>query len=315
MTQLVQDLVHGYRDIMDNRSDPRVNHWPMMSSPMPTLIICILYAYCSKVVGPKLMENRKPFQLRNVLIVYNLLQTLFSSWIFYEYLQSGWAGHYSFRCQPVDYSYSPMGLRMANTCWWYYISKFTEFFDTLFFILRKKNKQVSNLHVIHHGCMPMSVWMGLKFAPGGHSWIGIKWVPSGSTFLPAMANSFIHVLMYTYYGLSALGPAVAKYLWWKKYLTILQLIQFTTAMVMGINGIRSGCDFPIWMQYTLVIYMMSFIALFGNFYAKAYMAKGSKVFDGNESSYRKCISQEVHQNGFTSHTSNGITEDKSKKIK
>lgn len=39
-----------------------------------------------------------------------------------------------------------------------------------------------------------------------------------------MANSFIHVLMYTYYGLAALGPHIAKYLWWKKYLTILQLV-------------------------------------------------------------------------------------------
>lgn len=55
---------------------------------------------------------------------------------------------------------------MASTCWWYYIAKFTEFFDTLFFILRKKNEHVSTLHVIHHGCMPFSVWMGLKFAPG-----------------------------------------------------------------------------------------------------------------------------------------------------
>lgn len=57
---------------------------------------------------------------------------------------------------------------MANICWWYYISKFTEFFDTMFFILRKKNQHVSTLHVIHHGCMPFSVWMGLKFAPGGY---------------------------------------------------------------------------------------------------------------------------------------------------
>lgn len=56
--------------------------------------------------------------------------------------------------------------QMARTCWWYYISKFTEFFDTLFFILRKKTQHVSTLHVIHHGCMPFSVWMGMKFAPG-----------------------------------------------------------------------------------------------------------------------------------------------------
>jgi len=99
-----------------------------------------------------------------------------------------------------------------------------------------------------------------------------------TAFLPAMVNSSIHVLMYSYYGLAALGPSVSKYLWWKKYLTILQLIQFTTALVMGINGIRSGCDFPLWMQYALVFYMMSFIVLFGNFYAKAYIAKVSRDF-------------------------------------
>ncbi len=32
--------------------------------------------------------------------------------------------------------------------------------------------------------------------------------------------------MYTYYALSALGPEFQKYLWWKKYITILQLAQF-----------------------------------------------------------------------------------------
>ena len=39
-----------------------------------------------------------------------------------------------------------------------------------------------------------------------------------------MLNSGIHVIMYTYYFLSAFGPAVRKYLWWKKYLTMLQLV-------------------------------------------------------------------------------------------
>nr|CAD7442956.1 unnamed protein product [Timema bartmani] len=63
---------------------PRVNQWSMMASPFPTLAICLAYAYFAKVLGPRLMENRKPFNLRNVLIVYNFLQTIFSSWIFYE---------------------------------------------------------------------------------------------------------------------------------------------------------------------------------------------------------------------------------------
>lgn len=118
-------------------SDPRVNGWPMMSSPLPTLIICVLYAYFSKTVGPKLMENRKPFNLRNTLIIYNFIQTVFSAWIFYEvtecllattllfdikflqYLMSGWWGSYSFRCQPVDYSNNPIALRVS--LWYFYL--------------------------------------------------------------------------------------------------------------------------------------------------------------------------------------------------
>lgn len=30
------------------------------------------------------MENRKPYELKNVLIVYNFLQVIFSAWLFYE---------------------------------------------------------------------------------------------------------------------------------------------------------------------------------------------------------------------------------------
>ena len=39
-------------------------------------------------------------------------------------------------------------------------------------------------------------------------------------------NQNFPTVMYTYYALSALGPSVQKYLWWKKYITQIQLIQF-----------------------------------------------------------------------------------------
>lgn len=38
----------------------------------------------TQVLGPRLMENRKPFELRKVLIVYNAIQVAFSIWLFYE---------------------------------------------------------------------------------------------------------------------------------------------------------------------------------------------------------------------------------------
>jgi len=91
---------------------------------------------------------------------------------------AGWGGDYSFRCQPVDYTDNPQSRRMLWCCWLYYISKFTEFFDTVreanqllslnrflnlsiqfAFVARKKFTHVSLLHVVHHGIMPLSVWV------------------------------------------------------------------------------------------------------------------------------------------------------------
>ena len=34
----------------------------------------------------------------------------------------------------------------------------------------------------------------------------------------------VHSVMYLYYALAALGPWMRPYLWWKKYLTQLQLV-------------------------------------------------------------------------------------------
>ncbi|CAJ0944418.1 unnamed protein product [Ranitomeya imitator] len=47
-----------------------------------------------------------------------------------------------------------------------------------------------------------------------------------SPFFGAHMNALIHVVMYLYYGLAACGPHLQKYLWWKRYLTILQLVKY-----------------------------------------------------------------------------------------
>ncbi|XP_076387938.1 very long chain fatty acid elongase 4 isoform X1 [Megachile rotundata] len=259
-------------------ADERTRGWLLVDSPKPTLIYTMLYLLIVWA-GPKVMKNRKAFKLTWALVPYNLAMALLNAYIAIQLFVASTRLRYSYVCQPIRHVTRPDELQIAHAVWWYYFSKLLEFCDTFFFILRKKDNQLSFLHVYHHSTM-FSLW-----------WIGIKWVPSGSTFLPAMVNSFIHVLMYSYYGLAALGPSVTKYLWWKKYLTILQLIQFTTALILGINGIRSGCDFPLWMQYALVIYMISFIVLFGNFYAKAYIAKGKKAYAERQLEKMKAAAQ------------------------
>ncbi|XP_014260822.1 elongation of very long chain fatty acids protein AAEL008004-like isoform X2 [Cimex lectularius] len=258
MATLVRDITHWYHDLMYNRGDERTSGWPMMATPLPTLIVCLCYAYFAKVLGPAMMHNRKPFKLRRVLIFYNLFQTIFSAWIFYEYLMSGWWGDYSFRCQPVDYSRSDKAMRMAMTCWWYYFSKFTEFFDTLFFILRKKNEHVSTLHVIHHGMMPMSVWFGVKFTPGGHS-----------TFF-ALLNTFVHIVMYFYYMISAMGPEYQKYIWWKKHLTTFQMVQFVMIFAHQFQLLFTPCDYPKSFMVYIALHGVLFLFLFSDFYRAKY---------------------------------------------
>lgn len=46
-----------------------------------------------------------------------------------------------------------------------------------------------------------------------------------AAFFGAHMNAAIHVLMYLYYGLASCGPKIQKYLWWKKYLTIIQMVR------------------------------------------------------------------------------------------
>lgn len=55
---------------------------------------------------------------------------------------------------------------MAATVWWYFAAKIVELLDTIFFVLRKKNRQISFLHLYHHFMMPICAWIGVKFLPG-----------------------------------------------------------------------------------------------------------------------------------------------------
>jgi beta-lactamase regulating signal transducer with metallopeptidase domain len=47
--------------------------------------------------------------------------------------------------------------------------------------------------------------------------------------------------------------------------------QFGVCMVYAVRSIYIGCPFPLWMQYTSLLYGASIIALFLNFYYQAYL--------------------------------------------
>ena len=54
-----------------------------MQSPFPSLGLCLAYlAMC--FAGPRLMAGREPYQLKPLLIFYNLAMVLLSAYMFYE---------------------------------------------------------------------------------------------------------------------------------------------------------------------------------------------------------------------------------------
>jgi len=240
--------------------DVRMDSYPLMNSPLPTMALSALYFYSVKILGPKLMRNREPIQCKNTMLFYNFVQVIFSGWILYELLMGGWLVGYSFKCEPLNRSTTDkVALRMANAAWWYYFSKFTEFFDTFFFVIRKKFDHVSTLHVLHHGLMPLFAWEAARFVPGGHESFG------------GVCNTFIHVVMYAYYFLSALGPWIQPYLWWKRYLTRMQMAQF--CLVAGhsfLLAFDNSCGFPVVQSMISTSFMTLFLVLFAQFYAKTY---------------------------------------------
>jgi hypothetical protein len=44
-------------------------------------------------------------------------------------------------------------------------------------------------------------------------------------------NSVVHVIMYFYYMVAAMGPKYQKYIWWKKYMTWIQLVSLPMTIV------------------------------------------------------------------------------------
>merc|ERR1719184_58880 len=103
----------------------------------------------------------------------------------------------------------------------------------VYFVLKKKFAHLSPLHVIHHSTLPFLCWWGPRFVGGGQSGFG--------PFL----NSGVHTLMYLYYLLAACGPSLKPYLWWKKYLTTIQLVQFVLVFFHALQPLILTCDYPV----------------------------------------------------------------------
>lgn len=66
--------------------DERVKDWPLMQSVLPTIFIVIVYILFV-VFGQQWMKNKKAFELREFMFIYNFFQVIFCTYITYEVRQ------------------------------------------------------------------------------------------------------------------------------------------------------------------------------------------------------------------------------------
>ncbi|KDR20355.1 elongation of very long chain fatty acids protein AAEL008004-like [Zootermopsis nevadensis] len=266
MATLLQNLLDRYNDLPDSYGDPRVTNWTLMRNPRSLVVILLIYLYFVLKFGPSYMKKRKPYSLKTIIQIYNIVQIVCSAVLFYGILTSGWTTRLSLGCEPVEISYDPESMRMVSLMWWTVIVKFIELIETVIFVLRKKHNQVSFLHLYHHVSTVILAWLGAKFMPGGMA------------SFPVMINFLVHVFMYTYYFLTSLGlkwqKRTARF---KKYITVIQLTQFIIMAVHALQAFHPKCNVHASMYYGHIPNIFIVYYLFYNFYKKSYTSNHIKI--------------------------------------
>ncbi|CAN8027084.1 unnamed protein product, partial [Ixodes persulcatus] len=250
---------------LQEMGDPRTRNYPLIMNPLFVFPLIASYLYFVKVAGPRWMKNREPFEITNIIRVYNLGMVALNARFLYILLKKTYlpGGHYSLWCQGITGHMDEEMKGYYEGGWFFIAVKYVDFLDTVFFVLRKKFTHITHLHVIHHTIVAVNVWYWGLFAPEGQPALGLG------------LNVFVHIVMYSYYFLATLGPSVRKYLWWKKYLTRLQIAQFVIIILHLSIPLYVDCGFPRYLVYLGSAQTFLILCLFVNFYIQAYIRRAN----------------------------------------
>ncbi|OQR70055.1 elongation of very long chain fatty acids protein 7-like [Tropilaelaps mercedesae] len=244
--------------------DPRLRTW-ISAQPLSLASIVGAYLYVVYIWGPRFMRDRKPYQLTGVTRAYNLFQ-IFASAAFAIKIAHHFYGKMGqpFLCSPPDNRRTDaLTMELLDMTFYYWWLRVIDFLDTVFFVLRKKQRQITFLHVFHHVivvCM---------------SWASAIYGLTNLVIFTLCLNSCVHAIMYTYYLLSTLGPAVQKHLWWKKHLTKVQIFQFVLMIAHLSVPMFRNCGYPSSVIYTWQASIGAILLLFLNFYIRSYNSSNS----------------------------------------
>ncbi|KAB0805585.1 hypothetical protein PPYR_02555 [Photinus pyralis] len=262
------DYINEYYELIFIKwADERTATLPLMSSPFPIFGLLITYLYVVFIYLPNYMTHKKPYSLKGYLTVYNLFQVIACCVLIYGVATSGWTSTYTLGCQEVDYSEdSSVSIRMAKFMWWHMIVKMSELLETIIFLLRQKSSQVTVLHVYHHVSTLIIAWIACKYFPGG------------MISFTVLINSFVHIIMYTYYLLSSFGPHMQNRLKWiKRKITIIQMVQLAIILAHTGQVLLPSCRVPNIVAYIYLPNVSINIFLFARMYFETYFKKSKTI--------------------------------------
>ncbi|XP_034116496.2 elongation of very long chain fatty acids protein F-like [Drosophila albomicans] len=241
--------------------------WPFASVFWPLGITITAYLIFVLKLGPMLMANREPFNLRGVLKVYNLFQIIYNIILVLcgLYLLLWSKAYPDLSCimiLPLDHEMKNID-RIIN--YLYLLNKIVDLLDTIFFVLRKSYKQITLLHLIHHVYMPSGCYFFLRlYGFGGH------------LVLTGTFNSITHTVMYIYYYLSSQNPNIKQSIWWKQYVTIMQMVQFILMFIHSLwTLMQKECEMPYPLIFIVFFIAGLMLVMFTNFYIKSYLKKNT----------------------------------------
>jgi len=224
----------------------------------------IAIAYVAFVtIGSAIMKSgvvpaMDPYPLK---FIYNVSQIMLCAYMTIEAFMVAYrSGYTCLPCVAFDTENPPA----ANLLWLFYVSKVWDFWDTIFIVIGKKWRQLSFLHVYHHTTIFLFYWLNSNV------------FYDGDIYLTILLNGFIHTVMYTYYFICmhTKMPGTGKSLpiWWKSYLTLMQMIQFVAMMSQAVYLMFSGCKYSnTRVVGTYLVYIFSLLGLFAQFYVQSYM--------------------------------------------
>ena len=96
-------------------------------------------------------------------------------------------------------------------------------------------------------------------------------------------NTLVHVVMYSYYFMAAMGPQFQKYLWWKKYLTVFQMIQFVCVGLHSLQLFFITCNYPKAYAWGSLIQTIIYFILFKNYHTRAYSKNTNRSSNASKS--------------------------------